>query len=113
MNNCNNEEEASEARYMRKCYKGMMNYKLLTFISLCLFSAIYGLYLFWIGRYAFGFDDAKNCYFIDELDTPGTSQLDAEQKALALQIPIKPGYPINMAHIFRAWFLWGFWDAIF
>ena len=28
-------------------------------------------------------------------------------------IPVKDGYPIDMAHLFHAWFLWGFWDKIF
>ena len=29
------------------------------------------------------------------------------------EIPVKTGYPVDMAHLFQTWFLWGFWDKIF
>ena len=103
----------TEAKWVRDSYKRMMDCKLVTVTSLCLFCAIYGLYLYEIGKYAFGFHDPKNCYYIDGVDTPGTSRLDAEQKAMELQIAVKPGYPIDMAHLFRAWYIWGFWDKVF
>ena len=26
---------------------------------------------------------------------------------------MRDGYPIDMAHLFRTWFLWGFWGSVF
>ena len=29
------------------------------------------------------------------------------------KVDVRPGYPINMAHLFHSWFIWGFWGSIF
>jgi len=29
-----------------------------------------------------------------------------------LKIEIKEGYPVDMAKLFRTWFMWGFWGSI-
>ena len=53
------------------------------------------------------------CYYIYGVDTPGNTQQNVNIIAEDRGIRVKPGYPVDMAHLFHVWFLWGFWDKIF
>ena len=57
--------------------------------------------------------DPANCFFIDGLDAPALTKAAVEEQARAKGLAIRPGYPIDMGHIFRSWFRWGFWGSIF
>ena len=87
--------------------------KVVTFTSLAVFVAIYAVYVIYTGLYAYGNPDPLHCYYIDELDTPGKTKANVSAIANDRDITIKAGYPVDMAHLFRTWFLWGFWDKIF
>ena len=69
------------------------------------------LVYFW--RYGYSNPDPQNCFYVDGLETTGKTRLEATTKAIDVQITVPTGYPIDMAHIFRIWFIWGFWDKIY
>ena len=75
--------------------------------------AIYAVYVIYIGLNAYSEKDPDHCFYIDGVETPGTTSQNVRQSAEELGIAVKAGYPIDMAHIFHVWFLWGFWDKIF
>ena len=47
------------------------------------------------------------------MDTTALSKYAAATMASDRGIKIRTGYPVDMAHMFRTWFIWGFWDKIF
>ena len=78
-------------------------------------SVFIGLYLFftvYFYAYAFGSPDPKGCYFVSGLDTPELTRNAVVQAAKEANVDVKKGYPINIGHLFRVWFVWGFWGAI-
>ena len=72
----------------------------------------YAVFVTYLGKFAFSSPDPKHCWYIDGLNTSAFSVMSAKEIALARNIPVKDGYPVDMAHIFRAWFKWGFWGSI-
>lgn len=73
---------------------------------------LYALFVIYLGVYGYANPDPAHCYYIDGVDTPATSREAAVDIATQRNITIKPGYPVDMAHLFRSWFLWGFWANI-
>lgn len=76
------------------------------FCGLSIFFLVIGL-----GYFAFLNSDPSTCYYLPGLNTPATRKDDLLQMAKALAIPIKEGYPVEMARVFRIWFVWGFWTT--
>ena len=72
------------------------------------------LYLtFWIclGVYGYGGPDATHGFYIAGVDTPSLTIKGAIILANDIGVPVKDGYPVDMAKVFRAWFTWGFWGT--
>ena len=87
--------------------------KVLSITLVSVFVVAYAVFVIYLGLFAYGNPDPSNCFFIDEMDTTATSKFAAVTMAIDRGIRVRKGYPINMAHLFRTWFLWGFWDKIF
>jgi len=62
--------------------------------------------------YTYGNPDPRHCYYIDGLDTTGLSKAAVVTMAEERGIQISTGYPVDVAHLFRIWFMWGFWGSI-
>jgi len=76
------------------------------------FVVLYAIFVIYLGVYAYGSPDPVHSYYIDGLDTTGLSKASAETMAKDRGIAIRSGYPVDMAHLFRAWFVWGFWGSM-
>lgn len=74
---------------------------------------LYTVFVFFLGIYGYNNPDPDACYFIEGLETTELTRADAISKAASLGVPVKVGYPVNMAHLYRAWFIWGFWDKLY
>jgi len=89
--------------------------KTLMVLGLCIFGVVVLLYSFlivYLGVYGYANPDPENCFYVDGVDTPGLTAESTEALATEKGIAIRAGYPVNMAHLFRSWFLWGFWSHI-
>ena len=73
----------------------------------------YIVFVIYLGVYTFNNPDPKNCFFIDGLDKTAPTKLAAVKLAADRDIPVKSGYPVDMAHIFRGWFIWGFLNQMY
>ena len=89
------------------------NLKIAFFSVLGISVVLYTTFLIAMGIYAYGNPDPRHCYYIYGLDTPALSTQAAKILAQDRGILVKDGYPIDVAHLFRSWFLWGFWGSIF
>ena len=60
--------------------------------------------------FIFGFlnPDPKNCYYYPGVDIPERDPLVLKTTALEMNLKLLNGYPVNMAHVYRLWFQWGF-----
>jgi len=76
------------------------------------FAVLYLTFVICEGVYGYGGPDAKHAFYIEGLDTPALSLKGSVILANDLKIDVKEGYPVDMAKVFRAWFLWGFWGSI-
>ena len=76
------------------------------------FVVLYAIFVIYLGVYAYGGVDPAHSFYIDGLDTTGLSKASAETMAKDRGVAIRPGYPVDMAHLFRAWFVWGFWGSM-
>lgn len=83
-----------------------------TIASLSVLSILYAIFVIYQGIYAYANPDPAHCYYIDGLDTPSLTRDGAETLAKERGIAIRQGYPVDMAHLFRTWFMWGFWGSI-
>lgn len=63
--------------------------------------------------YTFSNPDPRHCYFIKGLDTPAISKSTVLILARDREIAVPDGYPLDISHLFRAWFVWGFWGTIY
>ena len=85
----------------------------LYFALLGAFVILYTIFVVYLGIFSYGNPDPVHCHYIEGLDTPGLSRAAVTTLANERAIPIRAGYPIDVAHLFRSWFLWGFWGSIF
>ena len=86
-----------------------------TAISITVVSVItilYAIFVVYLGVFAHGNPDPPHCYFIDGLTTTGLTKAAVSTLATERGIPIRAGYPLDIAHLFRAWFIWGFWTSL-
>lgn len=81
--------------------------------TLGVFSVLYLVFIGYLGTYGYSNPDAKNAFYIEGLDSVAVSQQDARDQAALLNVAVRAGYPIDMGHLFRTWFLWGFWGSVF
>ena len=73
---------------------------------------LYAMFVVYLGVYGYANPDPESCFYIDRIDTPSLTREGAEEFAKEKGIDVRPGYPVDMAHLFRSWFLWGFWSHI-
>ena len=66
-----------------------------------------------LGIYAYANPDPKTAFYIDGVDSVALSLEVITASALKFGVKVRPGYPIDMAVLFRSWFLWGFWGCVF
>lgn len=76
------------------------------------FSILYFILTAVLYKYGFAGFDPKNCYFVSGLDVPALTREAAVTAAEAADVTVSKGYPINMGHMFRVWFKWGFWSCV-
>lgn len=74
---------------------------------------LFAITTIYLGIYSYGNPDPEHCFYIFRLDTTGVSKAAATTLAVERDIEIREGYPMDVAHLFRGWFMWGFWGAIF
>ena len=87
--------------------------KLTGYAGICLCSFLYLLFMIYLGHYGFGSPDPRHCYFIDGLETVERTRDAIVKEAEDKEVSIGKGYPIDMGHLFRSWYLWAFWGCIF
>lgn len=68
--------------------------------------------LIFLGVYGYANPDPISCYYVKGLETTATTKEAIETMAREKDITVRAGYPVDMANLFRAWFIWGFWGAI-
>ena len=73
---------------------------------------LYAMLVVYLGVFGYANPDPMNCYYVEGIETPTTTKAAAEAAAKEKGIEVKHGYPIDMGHLFRSWFLWGFWTHI-
>ena len=87
--------------------------KIITYVFLGVSSILYGILVIYLAIYAYSNPDPPHCYYIAGLDTPAITKSTALILAREEEIPVRDGYPVDIAHLFRAWFIWGFWGSIY
>lgn len=75
-------------------------------------SLAYLAFTAYLAKYGFAGTDPEKCFFVSGLDVPALTREDAITAAEAADVTISKGYPINMGHMFRVWFKWGFWSCV-
>ena len=88
----------------------LMTVTSITIVSLL--TIAYGIFVVYLGVFAHGNPDPPHCYFIDGLETTGLTRATVTTLAFERGIPVRSGYPLDIAHLFRAWFIWGFWTSL-
>jgi len=81
-------------------------------LTCAIISIFYALFIIYLGIYGYGNPDPEHAFYIDGLEKPTTTKTLAESLAKDKNIEIHHGYPVDMAFLFRSWFLWGFWSHI-
>ena len=87
--------------------------KIVSYTGICVCSGFYLLFMIYLANYGFGSPDSRHCYYVDGLDTVEKSREDIIKVAEDKEVPVSKGYPIDMAHLFRSWYLWAFWGSVF
>ena len=62
--------------------------------------------------FIFGFvnPDPKDCFYYPGIDVPERDPLLLQTTAISMNLKQLKGYPVNIAHIYRLWFIWGFFS---
>ena len=66
----------------------------------------------YMGMYAMNNPDPDNCWVIRDLEMTTRTAAEAVATANAISIDVPEGYPVDMAKVFMAWFVWGFYAKI-
>ena len=90
-----------------------LKFSLVFFSIVALVIIALNVLIVFLGIYAYGNPDPLHCYYVKGVDTTAVDKNSALILAEDRAIPVEPGYPIDIAHLFRSWFLWGFWGFIF
>ena len=72
----------------------------------------YLVLMIYLGIYAYGNPDPKTAFYIDGVDAVSLNKEAISASATKYGVTVRPGYPIDMAVLFRSWFLWGFWGCV-
>ena len=67
----------------------------------------------YLGIYGYNNPDPDSCWVVKGLDAPQPTKDGVIAKSAQLGVTIPEGYPVEMHHLFRAWFKWGFWSKIY
>ena len=76
-------------------------------------AVLYLVFFVYLGVYGFGNPDPDHAYFIDGVGKPALTREAALALATEQSVEVRRGYPVDMGHMFRSWFLWGFWASAF
>lgn len=76
-------------------------------------AVLYLVFFVYLGVYGFGNPDPDHAYFIDGVGKPALTREAALALATEQSVEVRRGYPVDMGHMFRTWFLWGFWASAF
>ena len=63
--------------------------------------------------YAYSNPDPANAWFIKGLNAVSSKKESLLKLATKNFVIAAPGYPVDIAILFRSWFLWGFWSSVF
>ena len=72
------------------------------------------LYTWWTyAQFSRGYssNDPANAFYIEGVDRPGLTKDAVTALATEANVTVKAGYPVDMGHLFRSWFKWGFWGS--
>ena len=81
-------------------------------VSLGALAVGYLVLLIFLGIYGYNNADPNHAYFIPGVDQPALTRSSALSLAEGAGITVRAGYPTDFAHLFRTWFLWGFWGSL-
>mmetsp|Transcript_34 Transcript_34/g.57 ORF Transcript_34/g.57 Transcript_34/m.57 type:complete len:172 (+) Transcript_34:284-799(+) len=73
---------------------------------------LFSLLIIYLGVYGYANPDPEHCYYVEGLDTTAITKPGAEQLAKDKNVELRHGYPVDIARLFRSWFVWGFWSHI-
>ena len=76
-------------------------------------AVVYLIFFIYLGVYGFANPDPAHAYFIDGVNKPALTREAAISLAAENNVTVRTGYPVDMGHMFRTWFLWGFWASAF
>ena len=83
-----------------------------TIATLVVLGLAFVIVLIFLGVYSYGNPDTPNAFYIDGLDEVALTEKYILTTAEEQSVTVRPGYPVNMAKLFRTWFMWGFWGCI-
>ena len=83
-----------------------------TIITAGAITFVYANFIVYLGVYGYLSSDSMHSYYIEGLETPWSTTEQALNFAKSMNVDVNPRYPVDMAHLFRAWFIWGFWSHI-
>ena|ERR1719264_1303919 len=64
----------------------------------------------WMGVLAYSSPDPSSCYFVLGLDKVHSSAEQIKKIASDKNVTVRKGYPVDMAQVYRIFFMWGFWN---
>ena len=72
---------------------------------------VYGIWTIYQGVYGYSSSDPAHAYYIEGVDKTGITKDAVTALATEANVTVKAGYPVDMGHLFRSWFKWGFWGS--
>lgn len=81
-------------------------------VSLGVIIVGYLVLLVFLGIYGYNNADPSHAYFVPGVDKPALTRPAAISLAESAGVAVRAGYPTDFAHLFRVWFLWGFWGSL-
>ena len=83
--------------------------KIMFWVLCASIAAVYIFIISCLGYFGMDGPDPKSAFYIKGVNVPSLTRDGASALANERGVEIASGYPVDMGHIFRAWFLWGFW----
>mmetsp|Transcript_43837 Transcript_43837/g.58103 ORF Transcript_43837/g.58103 Transcript_43837/m.58103 type:complete len:172 (+) Transcript_43837:251-766(+) len=70
------------------------------------------IFIIHLGVYGYVNPDPEHAYYVDGIEQTAIARNVAEQLAKDKGVEVRHGYPVDIARLFRSWFVWGFWSHI-
>ena len=64
----------------------------------------------WMAVLAYSSPDPSSCFYVLGLDKVHATVDQVKKLAGKKNIAVRKGYPIDMANVYRIFFMWGFWN---